>query len=148
MDAVRSRRVLAGASAEWENDLFEVSANWMFDVSGESKVQRLSLGHDRRFPIGNRFSLTPSATAIWLDKKYADHYYGVRLGEVRADRPAYTADSTLNFELALRADYMISKKQFAFIGFEYTALGSEIKDSPLTDRSGESAVMLGYLYRF
>jgi MipA family protein len=146
--AERKDQILAGASAKWSNELLEVSANWMTDVSGESKGQRISLGLERSFPIGDRFRITPSATAIWLDKKYADYYYGVRIGEVRADRPAYTADSTLNFELALRADYMLTQRQFAFVGFEYTALGSEIKDSPLTDRSGEAAVMLGYLYRF
>jgi outer membrane protein len=144
----RKDQILGGASAKWSNELFELSADWMFDVSGESKGQRISLGLERSFPIGNRLRLTPSATAIWLDEKYADYYYGVRIGEARADRPAYTADGTLNFELGLRADYMLTKRQLAFVGFEYTALGSEIKDSPLTDRSGEAAIMLGYLYRF
>lgn len=31
---------------------------------------------------------------------------------------------------------------------EYTALGNEIKNSPLTDRSGESMMILGYMFRF
>jgi hypothetical protein len=60
----------------------------------------------------------------------------------------YDADSTLNVELAVRTNYRIDKHQAVFLSLGYMMLGSAIKDSPLTDRSGESKVFLGYLYRF
>ena len=144
----RKDGILAGASAKWSNPLVDVSAEWMYDASSESKGQRVSVGLERSFPVGERFRITPSATAIWLDKKYADYYYGVRSAEARANRPAYVVDSTLNAEISLRTDYMIDERQMVFASLEYTALGSEIKDSPLTDRSGETGVFMGYLYRF
>jgi len=144
----RNDGFLAGASAKWSNPFVDVSAAWMLDVSGESKGQRASLSLEHGFRVGERLMFTPSASAIWLDKKYADYYYGVRAAEARADRPAYFVDGTVNAELGLRTDYLFDEHQMAFASVEYTAFGSKIKDSPLTDRSGETMVFLGYLYRF
>jgi outer membrane protein len=146
--AERKSGLFAGPTAKWSNPFANVSLEWMLDASGESKGQTIKLGLEHSFQSGGHFMFTPSVAAIWLDKKYADYYYGVRSAEARAGRPAYVADSTMNVELALRTDYMIDPKQAVFLSLGYTALGSEIKDSPLTDRSGETQVFMGYLYRF
>lgn len=144
----RKNGFFSGPAAKWSNPLVDVSAQWMFDVSGNSKGQRLSLGLERSWFVGQHWMFTPSVTATWMDRKYADYYYGVRTTEARAGRPAYVADSTVNTELALRADYMLDEHQALFLQLGYTALGSEIKDSPLTSRSSETTAFLGYLYRF
>jgi outer membrane protein len=144
----RKSGIFSGPSVKWSNPLVDVSAEWLFDVSGNSKGQRVSFGLEKQFHVGEHFMITPGATAVWLDQKYANYYYGVRSTEARAGRPAYVVDSTVNAELALRTDYLVDQRQMVFLSLEYTALGSEIKDSPLTDRSGETMVFLGYLYRF
>jgi len=146
--AKRKSGIFAGPTAKWSNPLADVSVEWMFDVSGESKGQQIKFGLERMFPVGGQFMFTPGVAAIWLDKKYADYYYGVRNIEARVGRPAYVADSTVNVEFSLRTDYLIDQRQQVFVSLGYTALGSEIKDSPLTDRSAETQVFLGYLYRF
>jgi MipA family protein len=144
----RENGIFAGPAAKWSNPLIDVFGEWMVDVSGNSEGQRMSIGLEHQFHVGERFMITPGAAALWLDKKYADYYYGVRSTEVRADRPAYVADSTVNIEFSLRADYFLDQHKAVFIELGYTALGSEIKDSPLTDRSSETMVLMGYLYRF
>jgi len=144
----RKSGMMSGPAVEWSNPFVNVSAEWMFDVSGDSKGQRASIGLERSFFFGEHVMVTPSVTATWLDEKYANYYYGVRSVEARAGRPAYVVDSTVNTEVALRTDYMFDARQAVFIQLSYTALGSEIKDSPLTDRSGETMAFLGYLYRF
>jgi len=137
-----------GPSIQWSNPYVDVSAKWLYDVSGSSKGQKVSIGLARSFFAGPQLMFTPSVSAIWMNNKYVDYYYGVRTSEARADRPAYFADSTLNIELAVRTNYRIDKRQSLFLSLGYMMLGSEIKNSPLTDRSGESKVFLGYLYRF
>ncbi len=145
----RKAGIFAGPSFKWSNPIADVFGEWQFDASGNSKGQRFSIGLERQFHIGERFMITPSATATWADKKYADYYYGVRSTEARVDRPAYAiGDGTVNTELTLRADYMFDQRQALFLQAGYTALDSKIKDSPLTDRSGETMVLFGYLYRF
>ncbi len=146
--ARRKNGIFTGPSFKWSNPVVDVFGEWQFDVSGSSKGQRMSLGLERQFHVGERFMITPSATAIWLDKKYADYYYGVRSTEARADRPTYRGDSTLNTELSLRGDYFLDQHQAVFVQAGYTAFGSKIKDSPLTSRSSETMAFLGYLYRF
>jgi outer membrane protein len=146
--AERKSGLFAGPTAKWSNPYANVSLEWMLDAAGVSKGQTIKLGLEHSFQSGGHFMFTPSVAAIWLDKKYADYYYGVRSAEARAGRPAYVADSTMNVEFSLRTDYMIDPRQAVFLSLGYTALGSEIEDSPLTGRSGETQVFAGYLYRF
>jgi MipA family protein len=146
--AKRKNGIFSGPTFKWSNPVVDVFGEAMFDLSGNSKGQRISLGLERQFHIGERFMITPSATAIMLDKKYADYYYGVRSTEVRADRPAYSVGSTVNTDFSVRADYMLDEHQALFLQAGYTALGSKIKDSPLTSRSGETMAFVGYLYQF
>lgn len=145
----RKAGIFAGPTFKWSNPIADVFGEAMFDASGNSKGQRISIGLERQFHVGERFMITPSVTATLADKKYADYYYGVRSAEARADRPAYSiGDSTLNTEFTLRADYFLDQRQAVFLQAGYTALDSKIKDSPLTSRSGETMVLFGYLYRF
>jgi MipA family protein len=146
--AERKSGIFAGPSVKWSNPFVDVFGEWSFDVSGNSKGQRINFGLERQFHVGEHLMFTPGVTASWLDKKYAGYYYGVRNTEARAGRPAYTADSTVNAELSLRTDYLFDQHQAVFLQLGYTMLGSEIKDSPLTDRSGETMALFGYLYRF
>lgn len=146
--AKRKSGILAGAAAKWENPLLTVSTEFMFDAASASEGRRFSLGIERTWFVGEHVMITPSVTAIQLDKKYANYYFGVLPGEARAGRAAYQPGSTLNTEIGLRTDYMWGDHHALFLQAEYTALGNKIKDSPLTDRSGESMLFLGYLYRF
>lgn len=145
----RKAGIFAGPTFKWSNPIADVFGEAMFDASGNSKGQRFSLGVERQFHLGDDFMITPGVTAIWSDKKYANYYYGVRSTEALAARPEYTiGDSTVNTEFTLRADYFINPRQAVFLQTGYTVLDSKIKDSPLTDSSGETMVLLGYLYRF
>jgi len=132
-----------GLRTEWAN----FSADWSGDVSSHSKGQKLRLGAERRFALGE-FGLTPRVTATWLDDKFVNYYYGVRAGEVTPTRAAYTPGSTVNTEIGLRVDYRLAPQQALFADVGVTSLGSSIKSSPLVDRSTVPEVRLGYLYRF
>lgn len=132
-----------GLQAGWAS----FSADWSGDASSHSKGQKLRLGVERRVALG-AFGLTPRLTATWLDGKFVDYYYGVRAAEATVARPAYSAGSTVNTELALRVDYRLAPQQMLFADVGVTSLGSGIKRSPLVDRSTLPEVRLGYLYRF
>jgi outer membrane protein len=143
----RKSSVWLGAGATWRNEIADVSAEWLGDASGKSKGQQFRLGVQRDFRAGD-FTLTPRIEAHWLDKKYVDYYYGVRAEESRPGRPAYLGASTVNTEVGLRIGYAIDPHQSVFVDVSATQLGKQIKNSPLVDRSNQSAVSVGYLYRF
>jgi MipA family protein len=146
--AERKSGILAGAAAKWESPLLSVYAEVMFDATSYSEGRRFSFGLERTFIVGEHVMITPSVTAIQLDKKYANYYFGVLPGEARAGRGAYMPGSTMNASLAVQTDYMWGDHHVLLLQVDYTALGSEIRNGPLTDRSGESMLFLGYMFRF
>ena len=138
----------AGGKATWRNEVVDVSAEVLGDVSSHSKGTRATLELEKSFRLGQNVMLVPRVSASWLDKKYVDYYYGVRDTEVRADRRAYVGDSAVNAELGARALYRFNASHSVFLDVGVTSLAKEIKNSPLVDRSTENRVSLGYLYRF
>lgn len=146
--AERKSGILAGVAAKWDSSLLNVSAEAMLDVTGHSKGRRFSLGLERAFVVGEHLMITPGVTAIRLDSKYANYYFGVLPGEVRAGRDSYAPGSTLNTSFSVRMDYMWGEHHLLFLQAEYTSLGSGIRSGPLIDRAGESMLDMGYMFRF
>lgn len=143
----RKAGIWVGGAVLWQTGIVDVGAEWLGDASGYSEGQRTSLSLQRRFPLGN-FAITPRVEAIWLDRKNANYYYGVRAQEALAGRGAYEADSTVNTRLGIRVDYRIMPRHSVFLDLSTTRLGNEITNSPIVDRSNSSSAFLGYSYRF
>jgi len=145
--AERKGGVWLGGSATWHTAFANLSAELTADASGNSEGRQFKFEVDRRFSSG-KFHFTPRLAAIQLDSKYVGYYYGVNASEVMAGRSQYGGDSTVNMEVGLRIDYTLSPKQNIFLDLSSTSLGSAIKDSPLVDRSSQTGLRVGYLYRF
>jgi len=146
--ADRKKGFWAGARATWHTDVARLSADWTADASGHSKGQRFGLSLDKSFRLGAQVMLTPRLGAVWHDKKYVDYYFGVRGEEAQAGRAAYAGKAGVNTELGLRSAYMFDPHHSIFLDLSVTRLASEIRNSPLVDRSTENRVFMGYLYRF
>ncbi|MDB5850299.1 MAG: MipA/OmpV family protein [Rhodoferax sp.] len=136
-----------GGAAIWRTGVADLSAELLGDASGNSKGNRFKLAVERRFASG-AFDFTPRLAAIRLDEKYVDYYYGVKASEVQVNRSFYAGDATVNVEAGLRIGYALAPKQNIFLDVSATRLGSGIKDSPIVEKSNQSAVRIGYLYRF
>lgn len=143
----RKDGIWLGGAAIWRNDIANLSAELLGDASGNSKGTKFRLTLDRRFQAGS-FDITPRLAATRLDDKYVSYYYGVNAAEVRAGRRFYQGGSAVNLEAGLRVGYALAPRQSIFLDLSTTNLGSSIKDSPLVDRSSQSSVRVGYLYRF
>jgi outer membrane scaffolding protein for murein synthesis (MipA/OmpV family) len=135
-----------GGSATWHAGFADLTAEYLA-AAGRSDGQKFKLQIDRGFRQG-AFQFTPRLAAKWADDKYVDYYYGVRRDEVVPNRPFYQGKSTVNMELGLRVNYGFAQNQSVFVDVSASTLGSGIKDSPIVDRSSETAVRFGYLYRF
>lgn len=143
----RKGSLWVGPTAMWRAGFANFSAELLGDASGHSKGTQVKLGVDRPFPVGD-FRFTPRLAAIWRDAKYVDYYYGVEAHEVRADRPLYEGRSTTDYELGLRTDYRITPNHSVFLDLGATGFGQAVKDSPLVDKTTQTSVRLGYVYRF
>lgn len=144
----RKNSFWAGAKVVWSNDVVDVGAQWLTDVSGNSDGQRFNLGLERTWQFGEHVTITPRLGAAWQDEESVDYYFGVRDNEIRFDRPAYSGESATNIEAGVRGVYRFDQHHSVLMGVEVTSLADEIQDSPLVDSSTENSVFLGYLYRF
>ena len=131
----------------WRTPAADLSAELLGDASGHSKGNRFKIMAERRFQAG-AFDLSPRVAAIRLDRKYVDYYYGVKAAEVQASRPFYSGEATVNLEAGLRIGYTLAPKQNLFLDLSATRLGAGIKDSPIVERSTQTGLRIGYLYRF
>lgn len=143
----RKESFWAGGAVSWNTSIARTSLEWLGDASGHSKGQQLQLQVDRRFSFG-ALSITPRVQAQWLDKKYVDYYYGVQAHEATASRAQYTGKAAMTYGLGARVDYQIQPRHSVFLDVSATSLPTEIKNSPIVDRSSVTRASVGYMYRF
>ena len=143
----RKSGIWAGAGVTWTNPIGQVDAQWLADVSGHSKGQRMQIQAEHRFGWGS-FGLTPKLQAQWSSSKVVDYYFGVRQQEALPTRPEYSASAATSLGAGLRLDYIAGAHHTVFVDLSETHLPNEIKQSPILDRSNTSQIAVGYLYRF
>jgi len=143
----RKSSLWLGAAATWDTGPVQLSAELLADASGHSKGRQFTLKAERRFQQG-AWDITPRVQVQQQDRKYVDYYYGVEGTEARLGRPAYEGSSAVNLQAGVRVGYTLAPRQWVFVDLSSTRLGSAIRNSPLVDKSGQPAVVAGYLYRF
>jgi len=95
------------------------------------------------------FSLTPGIGAIWNSANQNRYYYGVSGHEsARTGISRYTPDDSWSPYVELNASYQISPQWNASLTGRYTRFDSEIKDSPMIDKSGQALIWTGISYTF
>lgn len=136
-----------GFRGDWHLPFGQLSGEWLEDASNRSSGQQFRLEASRRFAIGG-VSVKPHLALVWQDSSMVNYYYGVRPQESRTGRSAYAGKSTVNTEVGLQLNIPLTPGHSAMLGLTHTVFGSGIKNSPLVDRSGVSAVRAAYIYRF
>lgn len=124
-----------------------LTAEWAGDAASHSGGRKLKLGVEQRLAWGE-LGLTPRVSATWLDAKFVQYYFGVEASEALGARPAYAPGSTMNVDAGLRLDWRLDAEQTLFADVGVTALGREIRNSPLVDRRTVPGARMGWLYRF
>lgn len=145
----RDWTIEAGLSTRIEDkDLGFVEFDWLMDILSRHEGHRLRLTYGKAFTINKKLTLTPTVGFTWQSSDLVDYYYGVRSNETRADRPAYSADSTVNWFTALQSMYRLDEHWSLFSLFGWEFLGGEIKDSPIVDDDSTLSGIFGVLYTF
>lgn len=128
-----------------KNEIVDVSATVLTDLSDTSTGQEVSLGLSKKLFEG---FLTPKIGATWSSENVVDYYYGVKASEATAGRAAYSPNSTVNYNVGLTVAYPLGDKWAIISDVQYQIFGDEIKDSPIIDKNGNFRLVLGTVYRF
>jgi MipA family protein len=146
----RKPSLLLGAGTRFATPVGQVWLEAGADVTGNSKGVRGEVGLGWRIPtksaVGN-WTLSPYVSAQVNSAKLADYYYGVTAAEAIANRPAYEAGTTTNFNIGLSASTELTSNLSLVIGARYRGYGSGIRQSPLIDSAGGLSGTASVLYR-
>lgn len=138
----------AGVAGTWVTRAITVSAAYYTDISGTSDGDSASLTLAHPFRLDERWRVTPSLSAEWLDTDVINYYYGVRLNEATATRPVYAGRSAVNLRAGVAMHYTLTRAWSLFAGLGYTQLGAGITDSPIAIHEGVTALHVGGGWRF
>lgn len=145
--APRNSEADVGARYFWKHDrhLWDVSLRQDASGSSDGSELRASYGYAWR---GQRWSLLPVVGVSWRSSKLNDYYFGVRDDEVTAERDAWSPGAGVDLNLGLYAKYRVLQNWSVIGGVQMTRYASEIRDSPLVDRSIKWSGMIGASYDF
>ena len=94
------------------------------------------------------FDLQPELNFKSMSADVVDYFYGVSEAEARADRPSYDPGSSFEAGVEVLVQRPIGAG-FTVGGLgKLTAIGGEIRNSPLVDADYELSLALGVLYSF
>jgi outer membrane protein len=97
---------------------------------------RVSRGSEARLGYrldlrGAGWTLRPSVALFARDSRLNDYYYGVKPGEARPDRPAYTAGAGVNTQVGVNGTYDLTSRWRVLAGLAVTRWSREVRDSPI-----------------
>lgn len=97
----------------------------------------------------NALRLTPGVGVSWYSSNFNDYYYGISSHESRrSGLDRYDASSSWSPYMELTANYKLNENWNAFASGRYVRLDSEVKDSPMVDRSYSAIIATGITYTF
>lgn len=118
------------------------------DLLGNSDGIQWDLAYLYRFQLGD-LGLTPGVGAIWSSKNQNRYYYGISGHESRrSGLNRYSPDDSWSPYIELTADYRLNDSWRATLAGRYTRLDSEVTDSPMVDKNGETSLWTGISYTF
>ena len=139
----------AGPNVQWRTPVGVVNANWYQDISGASNGQTAQLQFIRSLVNlqGGSLRLNGVVGAQWFAGKTNNYYFGVRPSEATAQRPAYTAGSTVNLQLGVNGVYLLGRGSLLF-GAIGNWLGNEAAQSPIAETRFQPIAYVGYGINF
>ncbi len=133
---------------------FGISGDWgslhtriLTDALAQHDGQELRVTYAKPFKF-KQSKIKPSVGFAMLSNNLADYYYGVRSDEAQAGRPAYNPGASVNWFLALDANYQLNDDWTLFTSITYYWLDSEIRNSPIVNKDYTISILAGAMYRF
>ena len=126
-----------------------VSTDIDADILGRSDGFNIDAGVGMVHQINDHFKVMPKIGGIWSSKDHNDYYYGVSHSEAnRTGISAYNPSSSFTPYIGVGTVVNATENLHIFGGAQFKFLPSEVKDSPMTDRSTLSNFAIGINYNF
>nr|WP_248291036.1 MipA/OmpV family protein [Pseudoalteromonas arctica] len=136
-----------GIDLEYDSSWGDFGLSHTADVSSTHEGYETSVSYSLPYRV-SKGRIAPFISVSHLSEDLVNYYYGVKQSEVTTNRAYYQAESSLVWEIGTRSDWLFGTNHMIKADLSYRFLGSEIKDSPLIDKSGGINLIIGYVYVF
>ncbi len=144
----RKATLMAGMEYQYDTSLGNVYVGLAADVLGRSDGIIVDTGYKYPLQLG-KFHIEPNVGVQWHSSDYNDYYYGVSDDEAkRSALKPYRASSGVSPYVSVTSQYAFNENWKVLLFGRYEQLSSEVKDSPMTEKSYHYAVGTGLLYTF
>ncbi|MEQ1963764.1 MipA/OmpV family protein [Xenorhabdus khoisanae] len=144
----RRDTMMGGFTYQHHEDWGTLRASVAADMLGESKGFRADFSYLYSIEQGD-WVLKPGIGVIWDSKKQNRYSYGITKREsVRSGLAEYTPGDSWSPYFELSGYYSISESWTAFMAGRVEYLPSQVKDSPMINRSYSGIIWSGITYTF
>jgi outer membrane protein len=133
----------------------QVTPNWgveakaLADVSGAHDGYTARLGTDYRTKLTDRVDSFATVGLNYGSEDFNNAYYGVRPGEARPGRPAYSPDGGISHvDAMVGGSYALNPCWKLKAGVGADVLVGDVADSPLVEREIQPKMLVGLSYTF
>jgi outer membrane protein len=131
----RKDTILGGLALQYKlPEGVKLSAGYEHDILDPTGGGIGRLGVEKAFQQ-SMLTISPKISLNWLTDKLADYEYGVSAAQVRTDRPAYHPDDAVNLEVGVTIFRELYKNWQIILGSSVVFLPSNLKASPIVDKS-------------
>lgn len=132
----------------FENQVF-FSSEVNGDILGRSDGFNIDAGVGMIHHFNDHFKVIPKVGGIWSSKDHNDYYYGVSNHEsIRTGVSSYNPGNSFTPYVGVGTVIDATDNLHVFGGAQFKFLPSEVKDSPMTNRSTLSNFAIGINYNF
>ncbi|PVZ85003.1 MltA-interacting protein MipA [Serratia sp. S1B] len=144
----RRSTLMGGMAYSYNADWGTIRSTLVGDVLNNSNGLVGDVAYLYRFQTGD-WRIIPALGMTWNSSNQNKYYFGINGNESRRSGfNSYTPSGSVSPYLELTTQYQINTNWNAFFTGRYTSLASEIKDSPMVDKSYSGMLWTGVTYRF
>lgn len=137
-----------GVQHYFPNQVF-IGADLDADILDRSNGVNMDIGAGMVHQVNDHFKVIPKIGVIWSNKDHNDYYYGISRSESnRTGVAAYNPDSSFTPYIGVGTVVNATENLHIFGGAQFKFLPSEVKNSPMTNRSTLSSFAVGINYNF
>lgn len=145
----RRTTLLAGLSYAITTPYGQISAEALTDVLNNSNTVSIELEYAAYFALTDKLAIIPQVGVTWYNRSHNRYYYGINENQSLASGfEQYRPSSGLVPYAVLTTSYRFNKSWSAVVEYELDWLDSEVKSSPIVNRSNMSTLTAGILFHF
>jgi outer membrane protein len=144
----RDFSIEGGPNIQWGTPAGVFYASFYQDLGGASDASTAQVQFIRALVGRQALRLNGLIGLQWFSARSNDYYFGVRPGEARPGRPAYSPGASVSVQAGLNGAYALTARGSLLFGAVLNRIGEAAADSPIVETPWQGVVYTGLGWSF